>query len=143
MKKNLLPIILLFIIVATSSCKKAIEKVIEEKQEDYVILAMTNGIWKMSWFKEDSLLVNDFNGFEFKYYADYTVDGIDPNGIIKKGIWSGNGATLTTTTNFPASANAPLTKLNGSWKITKNSWTFVEAEQIVGNFKKTMRLDKK
>ncbi len=143
MKKFLHPIILFFIVVVIFSCKKTIEKIVEEKQEDYVILAMTNGIWKMSWFKEDSLLINDFNGFEFKYYADYTVDGINPNGITKKGTWSGNGATLTTTTDFPASANAPLTKLNGSWKITKNSWTFVEAQQIVGNLTKTMRLDKK
>ncbi len=143
--KNIVAIaVLLFSITITNtSCKKTIEKIKEEKAQDYVVQAMTNGQWKMSWYRENGTDQADFNGYEFKYYENYTVDGIDPQGNRKLGNWTGNGTTLTTTCDFPTTAGAPLTKLNGTWSITKNSWTFVEAQQINGTITKTMRLDKK
>ncbi len=142
--KNFCFTALLITLIATStSCKKTIDAIKEEKAQDMIVLAMTNGSWNMTYFKENSVPVTEFNGYEFKYYANYTVDGIAPSGVTKQGNWSGDGTALNTSCDFPASANEPLTKLNGTWKITKNSWTFVEAQQIVGSVTKTMRLDKK
>ena len=143
MYKIFIPILAVVFTLSTISCKKTIAEKIEEKQTDYVVLAMTNGMWKMSWFKEDGVTLTAFDNYEFKYYENYTVDGIAPSGVTVRGNWTGNGATLTTTCDFPMSAGAPLTKINGSWKITRNSWTFVEAQQINGTIIKTMRLDKK
>jgi hypothetical protein len=132
-----------FLLFASFSCKKAIEKKIEEQQQDLVVLAMTSGSWQMTWFKENGVNINDFVGYEFKYYTNYTVDGIAPSGVAKNGNWAGSSATMTTSCDFPATAGNPLLKINGTWKITKNSWIYVEAEQTVGALTKTMRLDKK
>jgi hypothetical protein len=135
--------LLITLLIAETSCKKAAEQIIEQKQEDLVVLAMTSGSWKMTWFKENGTAINDFNGYEFKYYTNYTVDGIAPSGVTKTGNWGGSSATMTTSCDFSVVVSDPLAKINGTWKISKNSWTYVEAEQISGGITKTMRLDKK
>ncbi len=139
MKKLYFPIFIFIIVLITNvSCKKQVE----EKQQDLVVAAMTNGKWKMTWFKENNVSIPDFDGYEFQYYSDYTVDATG-GGTTKKGTWGGDAATMTTNANFPSSAGNPLLKINGTWKILRNSWTFVEAEQVNGSETKTMRLDKK
>jgi hypothetical protein len=143
MRKFLFFIFLFSGIIWNSSCKKSIADIKEEAQQDLVVAAMTNGSWKMTWFKENAVAINDFDNYEFKYYSNYTVDGIDPSGNKKTGNWGGSSATMTTFCDFSASAGNPLLKINGTWKILRNSWTYVEAEQIVGNLTKNMRLDKK
>lgn len=138
--KKLLPFVLFSFILLTlnGACKKKVEQV----QEDLVILAMTNGKWKISWFKENNVGISDFDGYEFQYYSDYTVDATKDN-ITKRGNWGGNASAMTTSADFPASAGNPLLKINGTWKILRNSWIYVEAEQVIGSLTKTMRLDKK
>jgi hypothetical protein len=130
------------LLIASAGCKKTIDDLTQQQQEDLVILAMTNGKWKMTWFKENNVNINDFDGYEFQYYSNYTVDatiGTDT----KRGNWGGSSATMTTSCDFPPSAGNPLLKINGTWNIIRNSWTYVEAQQVSGGITKMMRLDKK
>ena len=120
------------------SCKKTVENV----QEDLVIKAMTDGEWKITSFTQNGTdLTADFSNYRFKYYANKTVDATRFGTVEKTGTWDGDAASMTTWANF----NTPpytLNLINGSWKITRNSWTYVEATQTNGSETKTMRLDK-
>jgi hypothetical protein len=135
--------LLIVSILGSFGCKKAIEEKIEQKQTDILVGIMTDGEWNMTSFKENGVTDSNLVGYTFKYYSDYTVDGKSPSGYVKRGNWTGNAVTQTTTCEFPADALPTLLKINGSWKITRNSLIYVEAQQIVGNLTKTMRLDKK
>ncbi len=134
--KKILPFLIL--VIAFTGCRKAIEKI----QEDLVIKAMTDGEWKVTSFTlNGSNLTPDFTTYRFKYYSNKTVDAIN-NGVVEQtGTWDGNASASTTWANF-TSAAYPLSLINGSWHIDRNSWTFVEATQTAGGNTKVMRLDK-
>lgn len=127
-------VLLLFL----TGCKKAIR----DKQDDLVIMAMTDGQWKVTSFTlNGSAITADFNAYRFKYYSNNTVDAIN-NGIVEKtGTWNGSSATMIISASFSSPAY-PLNLINGSWLVTNNSWTFVEATQTNGSEVKTLRLDK-
>ncbi len=121
-----------------SGCKKAIEN----KQQDLVIQAMTNGQWKITSFTlNSSNITSDFTDYKFQYYSNKTVDAIKNGAVVKTGTWDGNATTMTTSADFPAAVN-PLLHINGSWNILNSSWTYVVASQTVGATVKNMRLDK-
>lgn len=124
--------------LALSGCKKAVESI----AQDMVIDAMTNGQWVITHFTLNSNdITTDFTGYKFQYYENKTVDAIK-NGVTERtGTWDGNAATMTTSANF-SGAPDPIALINGSWKITDNSWTFVEATQTSGSDVKTLRLEK-
>jgi len=134
--KKLTAFILLFVLL--SGCKKSIQ----DKQEDLVILAMTDGKWAVSIFTLNGTTITpDFSGYRFKYYSNKTVDAIN-NGVVEKtGTWDGNSSTMSTSANFTG-AVYPLNLINGNWHIDRNSWTYVEASQTVGSDTKTMKLVK-
>lgn len=133
--RTLLPFLCL--VLMTGSCKKAIQNA----QEDLVIKAMTDGQWKVTSFTlNGNNITADFTNYRFKYYSDKTVDAINNGSLEKKGNWDGDATSMTTSANF-TSPVYPLNLINGSWKITRNSWTYVEAYQN-GTDSKTMRLDK-
>lgn len=134
--KKIIPIFLL--ITFFSGCKKAIEN----KQQDLVIQAMTNGQWQITSFTlNSSNITSDFTGYKFQYYSNKTVDAIKNGTVVKTGTWDGNATTMTTSADFPAAVN-PLLYINGSWNILNSSWTYVVASQTVGATVKNMRLDK-
>ena len=137
MKKN--PVFLFaFLLLVFSGCKKSIE----EKKEDLVIQAMTDGQWIITNFVlNGSNITADFSTYKFKYYSNKTVDAINNGTIEMTGQWDGNAANMTTWANFPG-AVYPLNLINGSWHIDRNSWTYVEASQTSGTDTKIMRLDK-
>lgn len=128
----------LFAMTFLPGCKKAIQNL----QEDAVIQALTNGQWKITNFVHNgNNITSDFSSYKFQYYSDKTVDAIKNDIVEKKGTWDGDASTMTTSANF-AGAVAPLSLVNGSWKILNSSWTYVVASQTNGNEIKTMRLDK-
>jgi hypothetical protein len=130
-------VVSLLFVLLLSGCKKAIE----QKKQDLVIQAMTNGQWIITNFvKNGNTITDDFNGYKFQYYSNKTVDAIKIGLVEKSGTWDGDAATMTTWANFDA--GAPLSLINGNWHIDNNSWTFVEASQTVGGETKIMRLDK-
>ena len=121
-----------------SGCKKTIEKL----QEDLVIKAMTDGKWAVTSFTVNGTNnTADFNGYNFKYYSNKTVDALKNGSVELPGTWDGDAEAMTTWANFP-NATTPLSLINGTWKIDRNSWTYVEATQVSGAVTKTMRLDK-
>lgn len=129
---------IILITLALSGCKKTIEKI----QEDLVIQAMTDGQWAVSRFiKDGSNITSDFSSYKFKYYSNKTVDALKNGTTEITGTWDGNASAMTTYANFN-SPPYPLNLINGTWLITKNSWTYVEATQSSGGVTKTMRLDK-
>lgn len=131
----------LFILLLTftlTSCKKSIENI----QQDLVIKAMTDGKWKVSNFTVNgNNITSDFASYRFQYFSNKTVDAINNNVTERTGTWDGDATTMTTYANFTSAAH-PLILINGSWKIDRNSWTYVEATQIVGTETRVMRLDK-
>ena len=121
-----------------TGCKKAIQSY----QEDLVIKAMTDGHWVITSFTQNgSNITTDFTGYKFKYYSNKTVDAIKNGTVEKTGTWEGNASAMTTSANF-LNAVSPLSLINGTWHIDRNSWTYVEATQTSGTGTKTMRLDK-
>jgi len=134
--KKFIGIILLTLVL--SGCKKTIDKI----QEDLVIQAMTDGQWAVtSFIKDGTNITTDFSSYKFKYYSNKTVDALKNGTTEITGTWDGNSSARTTYANFN-SPQYPLTLINGTWQITKNSWTYVEATQTSGGVTKTMRLDK-
>ena len=124
--------------ISLTGCKKAIEN----KQEDLVIKAMTDGQWVITSFTLNSTAVTpDFVNYRFKYYSNKTVDAINKGNVEKTGNWDGNAGAMTTWANF-TSPTYPLTLINGTWNITNNGWTYVVASQTNGTGVKSMRLDK-
>lgn len=131
-------LILATIILSLTGCKKTIENI----KEDLVIKAMTDGQWKITSFTNGGNdITADFSAYRFKYYSNKTVDAINNGTVEKTGNWDGNSANMTTWANFNGAVH-PLILINGTWNITRNSWTYVEAYQTVGSETRIMRLDK-
>lgn len=135
MKKTTIFILLLTIFLM--GCKKK-----EEILQDLVIQAITTGVWKMTSFQEGGVdRTADFAAYRFKFNSNSTVDAIKNGSIEKSGTWNGSASTMRITAEF-MNATQPLIGINGTWTITRNSWTYVEANQTQNNILKTLRLDK-
>ncbi|MBA2745472.1 MAG: hypothetical protein H0U44_04525, partial [Flavisolibacter sp.] len=112
-------LILLLSVLGLFSCKKQIEKA----QTDIVIEAMTSGQWKMVNYKDGAVdRTADFNSYSFQFKEDFTVDAIKNSAVEKTGTWSANAVSKTIAAQFNTAPD-PLPMLNGTWNITKNSWT--------------------
>ena len=125
-------------IPVTFSCKKFVEK----KKEDLVMQAITDGRWFVKDYKAGSLYVTaEFDGYEFQFYSDGKVDGF-LNTSVTNGTWSGDVNQMTITSNF-GSAGQPLSRLDGTLKITDNSYTDVLAYNVNGVDTNFLELQKK
>lgn len=103
---------------------------------------MTDGQWAITSFTlNGTSITTDFSPYRFKYYSNKTVDAINNGTVEKTGNWDGNASNNTTWASF-SGAVYPLTLINGTWNITRNSWTYVEATQTSSADTKLMRLDK-
>jgi hypothetical protein len=120
----------------------ACSKAIEEKKEDIILDAMTNGQWYIYSFIEGSTdISSSFAPYTFQFYRDGKVSGFTTE-TEDKGTWVGDVNALSITTNFPT-ASAPVSKLNAVWKITNNTWDYVKAETTVQGVKHLLHLKKK
>lgn len=121
-----------------AGCKKFVESV----HEDLVVKAMTEGQWRVTNFKVGSNDVTPgFSPYTFQFRQDKTVEAINNSAIESRGTWNGNAEKKTIASHFN-NASVTLMLLNGTWQITNNSWTFVEATQTVNNEVRTLRLEK-
>jgi hypothetical protein len=127
------------LILLLTGCKKTIENI----KEDLVIKAMTDGKWKVTLFTlNGNNITADFSSYKFKYHSNKTVDALNNDVVERTGSWDGDASTMTTSAQFNG-ATYPLSLINGSWHIDRNSWTYVEASQnTTAGDVKTMRLDK-
>ena len=131
MKKNFIVIIL----VLLAGC-------IKKKQEDLVVNAMVEGQWKVTKFiKGSSEITPDFATYKFQFKTNFTVDAINNGTVEKTGSWNADATSQTITSNF-TNTGRPLTLLNGTWQITNNSWTWVEATQSLNGELYSLRLEK-
>lgn len=131
--------ILLFgLLACLFSCKKTEEKI----QQNIILEAMTNGYWKVTSYKMGSMdHTADFASYKFQFKTNYTVDALRNSSVEKTGSWQADPDARTITSTFTNTTD-PLNLLNGTWVITKNSWTYVEARQTVSGTEHTLRLDK-
>jgi hypothetical protein len=130
--------ILLILSLSLTSCKKAIEAA----KEDLVINAMTDGQWRVTKFiKGTTDRTADFTFYKFQFKKNNTVDAINVASIESTGSWNADAVSRTISSAF-TSASATVSLLNGTWLITNNSWTFVEATQLVNGETLMLRIDK-
>jgi lipopolysaccharide export LptBFGC system permease protein LptF len=130
--------LLLLLPVFFGNCRKAKEQI----QENLVIRAMTDGQWRMTKFvKAGGDITADFAPYRFQFHKNNTVEAINNGTTEKTGSWSANPTARTISSTF-TNATATVMLLNGTWLITKNSWTFVEATQTVNGQVLSLRLDK-
>ena len=134
--KNFLIVILFIFCLA--GCKKIAESI----GEDLIVKAMTDGQWRVTVFKRDTTNVTDsFSPYLFQFKEGKTVEAINNGSVESIGTWNGNAENKTIASAF-SNGNATLKLLNGTWQITKNSLTYVEATQTANNEVRTLRLDK-
>ena len=125
-----------FILLFFAHCSK------EEMAKNAIIDAMTSGLWKMTTFNDNGTdKTADFQLYKFQFKINFSVDAIKGSAVEKTGTWEANATDKTITSNF-SNAAVPIILLNGTWKITNNSWTFVEATKTIGSDVMTLRLDK-
>lgn len=136
--KRILPIISLIILTSSLSCKKLIEK----KQKDAIIEAMTTGVWMVEqYFEDSSNVTSEFLNYEFQFYENGTVKGTLGTNVAN-GTWVADVDKYTITAEFPA-AGDPLEKLNFTWLIKDSYWDYVEAETTTPAGKNILHLRKK
>lgn len=117
-------------------------KTVEQVQENLVIKAITDGQWHLTNFtKGNTNMTADFSPYRFQFRTNNTVEAINNGSTEKTGTWSTDASARTISSSF-GNAATPLSLLNGTWKITDNSWTFVEASQMVNSETMTLRLEK-
>lgn len=117
-------------------------KTIEQIQERKVIDAITNGQWHLtSFIKAGNDITADFAPYRFQFHENNTIEAIKDGNVQNTGSWEADVNARSITSSFPGAAT-PVSLLNGTWKISNNSWTFVEASQTVNNELMTLRLEK-
>lgn len=121
------------------SCKRAIQ----EKKQDLVLAAMTTGRWYVSEYIAGSTNVTaEFDGYEFQFHSDGSVEAIKGGSTVKTGTWAGDATNYTINSNFPG-AGLPLSRLNGIWKWTDSDWTYVYSYYYDGAQTNYLKLRKK
>lgn len=131
-------LLLMLTVSLLPGCKKAIENIAENK----ILDAMTDGRWKVSNYAKGS--TNEtaaFSGYLFQFHRNRTVDALKNSALDKTGTWAENASDLTIQATF-SNVTEPLILLNGTWQITKTTWTSVDAIQTVNGEQRVLRLDK-
>jgi len=138
--RKTLPFLALFMIFAVSSCKKAIEK----QAENAIIQAMTTGHWYVEQYTENTIdVTGDFFGYEFQFYQNGSVDGLQGTTVKSSGTWSADINSYSITSAFPLAAGDTLTRLNYTWKITDSYVDYVVANTTTANGQNVLHLRKK
>ena len=128
MKKLFTPPFALVLVIISISIAHCAKKV-DELKKDFVIDVMTSGRWKIEVFSENSNdLTAEFGPYEFQFYENGTVQGINGPNVIS-GTWVGDANALTIYSNFPT-GNDTIIRLNDTWKITNNTLSKVEARPV-------------
>lgn len=135
---RLIPFVLLLILTSSLSCKKFVEN----KQRDAILDAMTNGVWFVEQYFENSAnITGEFLNYEFQFYENGNVKGT--RGMdVANGTWIADVDKYTITADFPTGGDT-LVKLNHTWKLTDSYLDYVEAETNTQAGKNILHLRKK
>ena len=120
----------LFLVLSSVGC---IKKAIEEKKEDLVVKAVTDGQWKVMWYHCNGAYVNSyFTPYTFQFKENNTVDAIN-NGVVENtGSWQASAESKTITSHFSNTTSDALICLNHTWTIKTSTWTSVNAYRVNG-----------
>ena len=136
--KTIVPVLTLIILASSLSCKKLVEK----KQRDAIIDAMTSGVWIVEqYFEGSSNITSEFQNYEFKFFENGTVKGTLGTEVAN-GTWAADTDKYTITSEFPAATN-PVARLNYTWWIKDTEWDYVNAEATTPAGKNILHLRKK
>jgi hypothetical protein len=136
--KKIIPVLTLIILASSLSCKKLIEK----KQKDAIIDAMTSGVWLVEqYFENGDNITSEFQNYEFQFYENGTVKGTRGTEVAD-GTWAADTDKYTITSAFPAATN-PVARLNYTWLIKDTEWDYVNAETTTSAGKNILHLRKK
>lgn len=137
-------VILLVFATALGSCKKAIKKAQEEVAETLIVKAITDGRWTVSVYSDGTTdYKTEFNAYEFQFKTDRTVDAIKNATKESTGTWQEDKVNIAIVADYPSTSSATLQRLDGVWKITNSSWTWVRALQTINGQQVTLELRKK
>ena len=136
--KKYIPVQFLIILASSLSCKK----LIEEKQRNAIMEAMTNGVWLVEQYLEhDVNITSEFLNYEFQFYENGTVTG-NRGTEVANGTWVADTDKYSITSDFPAATN-PIVKLNFTWYIKDTEWDYVKGETTTPAGKNILQLRKK
>ena len=131
-------LLLLVVSITIAHCAKKQEEI----KTNIVVEAMTSGRWIVQKFTENNVdVTSEFSAYEFQFYKDGSVKGFNSNEEFP-GTWLGDVESETIASNFP-NTNDTLKRMNDTWKILKNSFTFVEARPTNSNRTAFLKLVKK
>jgi hypothetical protein len=133
---------LFLIVLVTSGFVAGCSKNRQDVPDDIALFAMVNGKWRITkYFKGTVEHTSDFNTYRFEFKENRTVNALN-NGLVENtGSWEADPGSRTITSVF-TNAGPALRLLNGTWLVTDNSWTFVEAKQTLNGTDHKLRLDK-
>jgi hypothetical protein len=130
------------LLVGFSVCLLSCRKIKEQIQEDLIVKAITDGVWRITNFNKGGTdKTSDYAPYRFQFYMSYKLDAINSGTVETTGTWQANVPERIVSVAF-TNTTPLLMKLNGNWRITKNSWTFVEATQTVNGEILYLRIDK-
>lgn len=136
MKKSAVFLLLTFSLFF-SSCKKYVQ----QQEQDAALNLITNGTWMVQQFLQSGANITaSFSGYVFQFKSDGTVVGTLGSTSVT-GTWAADINNRTITSNFPAGSGI-LDNLDGVWKITDSSVTYVVANTSVGAGVNNLRLQK-
>jgi hypothetical protein len=131
-------LLILTLLIGAFGCQKAKEQL----QQDLIVKAITDGVWRVTKFTKAGVdRTSEFAPYTFQFHTNWTVDAINNGATEKTGTWQADPTAKTVVSSF-TNASTQLMLLNGTWQVTKNSWTYVEATQTVNSELLTLRIDK-
>jgi hypothetical protein len=139
MKRSILSFMLvLFTWASFASCKKQIEEAKSDALADY----LAANKWAVQQYLEGSTdVTNDFTGYEFQFFKNYTVTGT--NGTVSyTGNWHDDLTAITISAQFTNGA-LPVTRLNGTWSVSTYNSTATTFGQTINGVEMKLILRKK
>lgn len=137
-------LILSFSFLMLAGCKKAIKRTQEQIAETLIVKAMTDGRWTVTVYTDGTTdFKPEFDGYEFQFKTDRTVDAIKNMATESTGKWNEDRVNITISADYPDAATATLQRLDGIWKMKDSNWTWVKAEQMINGKLVKLELTKK
>lgn len=137
-------LILSFSLLLLAGCKKAIKRTQEQIAETLIVKAMTDGRWTVTLYTDGSTDYKpEFDGYEFQFKTDRTVDAIKNAATESTGTWNEDRVNIAIIADYPTTATATLQRLDGVWKMKDSNWTWVKAEQTINGKLVKLELTKK
>ncbi|MBP6687510.1 MAG: hypothetical protein KA160_06595 [Lacibacter sp.] len=137
-------LILSISILLLAGCKKAIKRTQEQIAETLIVKAMTDGRWLVSKYEDDVTNYKpEFDGYEFQFKTDRTVDAIKNAATEASGTWNEDKVNIAITADYPTTASTTVQRLDGVWKLKDSNWSWVKAEQIINGKLVKLELTKK